>query len=272
MAPHSIRIWGLEGIPEIQPGDNLCRIICTALERSRSSTRDLGSKLNGPEPTPGQHTKLVLPRTVFVVAQKIISKAEGRIVQLESVQPSVQAKDWAAQYHKDARMVEVVLREARRIVRMDRGILIAETHHGFICANAGVDASNAPKGAVVLLPEDPDRSAMRLRLELEETLGAPIGVIISDTFGRPWRQGLTNIALGLAGLSPFIDYRGQLDFFGRALQATVLAVADELSAAAELVMGKTLGIPVALVEGFQYSTVEGRGRDLIRPADEDLFR
>jgi len=272
VAPHSIRIWGLEGIPEIQPGDNLCRIIYTALERSRSSTRDLGSKLNGPEPTPDQHAKLVLPRTVFVVAQKIISKAEGRIVQLESVQPSVQAKDWAVQYHKDARMVEVVLREARRIVRMDRGILIAETHHGFICANAGVDASNAPKGAVVLLPEDPDRSAMRLRLELEETLGAPIGVIISDTFGRPWRQGLTNIALGLAGLSPFIDYRGQLDYFGRTLQATVLAVADELSAAAELVMGKTLGIPVALVEGFRYSAAEGRGCDLIRPADEDLFR
>jgi len=272
VAPHSIRIWGLEGIPEIHPGDDLCRIICTALESSRSSAHDPGSKLNEPRSTPDHRTELVPPRTVFVVAQKIISKAEGRIVELESVQPSAQAKDWAARYHKEARMVEVVLREARRIVRMDRGILIAETHHGFICANAGVDASNAPKGTVVLLPKDPDRSAMRLRLDLEKALAVPIGVIVSDTFGRPWRQGLTNIALGVAGLSPFIDYRGQLDYFGRTLHATVLAVADELSAAAELVMGKTLGIPVALVEGFQYTAAEGRGCDLIRPADEDLFR
>lgn len=272
MASHSVRIWGLEGIPEIQPGDNLCRIICTALERNRPSPYASAGRDKDPEPAPTSRAVAIPPATVFVVAQKIISKAEGRIVQLEGVQPSAQAKDWAAQHHKDARMVEVVLRESRRIVRMDRGILIAETHHGFICANAGVDASNAPKGTVVLLPEDPDRSAWRLRLELEDALGIPLGIIISDTFGRPWRQGLTNIALGVSGLSPFIDYRGQLDFFGRTLQATVLAVADELSGAAELVMGKTLGIPVALVEGFQYRPAEGRGRDLIRPPDEDLFR
>jgi coenzyme F420-0:L-glutamate ligase/coenzyme F420-1:gamma-L-glutamate ligase len=272
MAPHSLQIWGLEGIPEIQPGDNLCRIICTALERNRSSPGSPAGRDKAPEQASDSRGPIVWPTTVFVLAQKVVSKAEGRIVQLEGVQPSEQAKDWAVRYHKDARMVEVVLREARRIVRMDRGILIAETHHGFICANAGVDASNAPKGTVVLLPEDPDRSARRLRLGLEDALGVPLGVIISDTFGRPWRQGLTNIALGVAGLSPFIDYRGKSDFFGRTLQATVLAVADELSGAAELVMGKTLGIPVALVEGFQYSPVEGTGRALIRPPDEDLFR
>lgn len=267
--PHSIRIRGLEGIPEIQPGDDLGATICRALDKSRSCAENAGSRN---APASGSGPRGIQAGTVFVVAQKIVSKAEGRLVRLDGVQPSAQARDWAAQYHKDARMVEVILREARRIVRMDRGILIAETHHGFICANAGVDASNAPKGTVVLLPEDPDRSARQLRHELEELLDVSLGIIISDTFGRPWRRGLTNIALGVAGLSPVIDYRGKLDLFGRTLQASVLAVADELSGAAELVMGKTLGIPVALVEGFQYSAAEGSGLDLIRPRDEDLFR
>ncbi len=259
MAAHNLRIRGLEGIPEIHPGDNLCRLICAALDTRAVSTANPAAPV-------------VAPGAVVVVAQKIVSKSEGRIVQLEGVTPSVQAKEWASKYHKDARMVEVVLREARRIVRMDRGILIAETHHGFICANAGVDASNAPKGTLVLLPEDPDRSARQLRSGLQEKLGVPLGIIVSDTFGRPWRQGLTNVALGVAGLSPFIDYRGRPDFFGRTLQATVLAVADELAGAAELVMGKTLGIPVAIVEGFEYSVAEGSGSDLIRPPGEDLFR
>ncbi|HYK87325.1 MAG TPA: coenzyme F420-0:L-glutamate ligase [Acidobacteriota bacterium] len=267
LTPHSIRIRGLQGIPEIRPGDNLGRIIQTALAdclaREDGAVLPKSASESGPAVPPG---------SILVVAQKIISKAEGRIVQLDSVKPSAQAIDWASQYHKDERMVEVILRESRRIVRMDRGILIAETHHGFICANAGVDASNAPMGTVVLLPEDPDRSARQLRADLEKALGISLGIIISDTFGRPWRQGLTNVALGVAGLSPFVDYRGKPDYFGRTLQATLLAVADELSGAAELVMGKTLGIPVALVEGFQYSSSEGRGLDLIRPPDEDLFR
>ncbi len=261
MACPSIRIWGLEGIPEITPGACLSRIIRTALDSQGRVAR-----------LPGTGPTGIAPQTVFVVAQKIVSKAEGRLVRLEDVEPSAQARDWAALYHKDARMVEVVLRESRRIVRMDRGILIAETHHGYICANAGVDASNAPMGTVVLLPEDPDRSARQLRLELQEELGLPLGVIVSDTFGRPWRRGLTNIALGVSGLSPFHDYRGQPDQFGRTLQATVLAAADELSGAAELVMGKTLGIPVALVEGFRHSAADGTGRDIIRPPSEDLFR
>jgi coenzyme F420-0:L-glutamate ligase/coenzyme F420-1:gamma-L-glutamate ligase len=248
----------LEGIPEVQPGDNLCRLICSALERRPGAVDD--------------SQPLVPAGTILVVAQKIVSKAEGRIVRLDTIVPSTWAMEWAARFQKDARMVEVALREAKRIVRMDRGVLILETHHGFICANAGVDASNAPKGTVVLLPEDPDRSARQLWLEMHEALRVPLGVIISDTFGRPWRQGLTNVALGVAGLSPFVDYRGRPDCFGRTLQATVLAVADELSGAAELVMGKTLGIPVALVEGFHYSIADGYGRDLIRPPGEDLFR
>jgi len=169
-------------------------------------------------------------------------------------------------------MVEVVLQQARRVVRMERGILIVETHHGYVCANGGVDASNVPCGTVVLLPLDPDRSAGRLRRKVQRGLRRPVAVIISDTFGRPWRLGITNVALGVAGLSPFLDYRGQVDSYGRSLQATVIAVADELAGAAELVMGKTSGIPAAVIEGFIYPSAEGAGKDLIRPAGEDLFR
>ncbi len=249
MSTKNIRIRGLEGMPEIGPGANLCELILSSLKRYR-----------------------VKSGTLFVVAQKVISKSEGRIVQLDSVAPSTPALQWAEKYNKDPRIVEIIFREARRIVRMDRGVLIVETHHGFVCANGGVDASNAPTGTVVLLPEDPDQSAANLRRGLERALNSEIGVIISDTFGRPWRQGLTNVALGVAGLSPVTDYRGQLDSYGRSLQATVLAVADELASAAELVMGKTLGIPVAIIEGFQYQRALGSVRELIRPPEEDLFR
>lgn len=212
------------------------------------------------------------PGLILVVAQKVVSKAEGRIMKLDSVTPSTQAEQWAEELNKDPRMVEVILRETRRVVRMDRGILIAETHQGYVCANAGVDASNAPAGSVVLLPEDPDRSAAGLRMRLEKSWGLPLSVIISDTFGRPWRRGLTNVALGISGVSAVIDYRGQRDQHGRTLQATVLAVADELAAAAELVMGKNLGIPAATVQGYRPGAEPGTGRDLLRPAEEDLFR
>ncbi len=250
--PAEIRIRGLQGIPEIRPGDDLCRTILEA--------------------TAGQGRPEIEPGALFVVAQKIVSKAEGRIIRLDGVAPSPQAEAWASECGRDARLVEVILRETRRIVRMDRGILIAETHHGYVCANAGVDASNAPPGCVILLPLDPDASARRLRDGLTKALSRPVGVIVSDTFGRPWRQGLTNIALGLAGLSPFIDYRGKVDCYGRTLHTTLLAAADEIAAAAELVMGKTLGIPVALVEGLEYSPAEGSGIELLRPPEEDLFR
>jgi coenzyme F420-0:L-glutamate ligase/coenzyme F420-1:gamma-L-glutamate ligase len=256
MPTREIRVWGLPGIPEILPGTDLAKTILSALDGS-------GFQQIAPE-SPG------LP--VLVIAQKIVSKSEGCVVHLADIEPSAQAQAWAARFHKDPRMVEVVLRQARRIVRMERGIIIAETRHGYVCANAGVDASNAPQGTVVLLPPDADRSAELLRRELKSCLGYDVAVIISDTFGRPWRTGLTNIALGVAGLSPLLDYRGQVDSYGRTLHATVLAVADELAGAAELVMGKTAGIPVVAIEGFPCRPAAGSGKELIRHASDDLFR
>jgi len=255
MPSGEIRIRGLKGIPEIRPGDDLATAISAALEKEED---DLSESIQ--------------PGTIFVVAQKIVSKSENRIVHLNSVHPSPRARDWAAQHNKDPRLVEIVLSQARRIVRMDRGILIVETHHGFICANGGVDTSNAPKECVILLPQDPDASARSLRSEIERTLSIPVGIIISDTFGRPWRQGIMNVALGVAGLAPFVDYRGQVDSFGRSIKSTVIAAADELAAAGELVMGKTLGIPVAVIEGFTSPDGQGHGKDLIRPKEQDLFR
>jgi coenzyme F420-0:L-glutamate ligase/coenzyme F420-1:gamma-L-glutamate ligase len=248
---NEIRIRGLEGIPEVQPGDDLGDLIVRALRAGPAG-----------EPSAG---------VVFVVAQKIVSKSEGCLVRLDSLVPSEQAWKWSEQYGRDPRVVEAVLRESRRIVRMERGILIAETRHGYVCANAGVDTSNAPPGYVVLLPPDPDASAKRLRTRLSGDLGFDVGVIVSDSFGRAWRTGLTNVALGVSGIPPLTDYRGRTDTFGRTLQATLLASADELASAGELVMGKTLGIPVALIEGWQPAGAAGSGQDLIRPRAEDLF-
>ena len=218
-----------------------------------------------------QHLR-VAAGDVFVVAQKIVSKAEGRMVRLDSVEPSERAARWAAEYDKDPRLIELVLREASRIVRMDRGVIIAETRHGFICANAGVDNSNTPEGTASLLPEDPDRSARALQSALAKLFRVHVGVIISDTFGRPWREGLVNVALGVAGIAPLIDYRGRRDAGGKILQATIIAIADELASAAELVMGKADGVPVALIQSLAGAKRTGSGRDLIRPAEKDLFR
>jgi coenzyme F420-0:L-glutamate ligase/coenzyme F420-1:gamma-L-glutamate ligase len=252
-----IRVRGLSGIPEIPPGTDLVPLILTAL---RSAGIEAAAIDAPPDPI------------ILVIAQKVVSKSENALVRLNGIVPSPAAKTWASTYRKDARIIEIVLQEARRVVRMDRGVIVAETRHGFVCANAGVDASNAPPGTVVLLPQDPDGSAGRIRRDIERAIRRKIAVIISDTFGRPWRRGLTNVAIGVSGLSPFIDYRGQADSCGRPLSATILAVADELAAAAELVMGKTSAIPVAVIEGFRYTTAEGSGRELIRPAEEDLFR
>ena len=254
MDSKAIRIRGLRGIPEVLPGTNLAEAILKALDSAHSPALLEAAPL------------------VIVVAQKVVSKSEGCLVRLDDVIPSDRARSWAAEHRKDPRFVEVVFREARRVVRMERGIMIVETRHGFVCANAGVDASNAPSGTVVLLPPDPDGSAERLRNALEQVLRRSLAVIISDTFGRPWRMGLANVALGVSGLSPFIDYRGQVDSYGRLLQTTILAVADELAGAAELVMGKTSGVPVALIEGFRYTPTAGSGKEMMRPADEDLFR
>lgn len=247
----TIQVIGVPGMPEVVDGDDVAALIIRAASEA---------ELN------------MLERDIFVVAQKIVSKAEGRSVSLQSIEPSSRAKDWAAAYDKDPRVVEVVLRESKRIVRMERGVLISETDHGFICANAGVDTSNVADGTVTLLPKDSDASARKIRGSLEQAFGVPVAVIVSDTFGRPWREGLVNVALGVSGIAPLIDYRGQEDSHGRAMKVTVMAVADEIASAAELVMKKSAGIPVAIVRGFDYGASESSGRELIRAAELDLFR
>ena len=249
-SPASVQIIPLTGLPEVVPGDDLARLLVAAARRQ----------------------KLVLRQgDVFVVAQKIVSKAEGRIVRLDSVEPSERAERWAAEYEKEPRVIEIVLREASSIVRMERGVIIAKTHHGFVCANAGVDVSNVPKGTASLLPENPDRSARMLQEQLMRAFGVPLAVIVSDTFGRPWREGLVNVALGVAGMMPLVDYRGQHDREGKTLQATVVALADELAAASGLVMGKLSRIPAVVLQGVPMSKGTGTGNDLIRPAERDLF-
>lgn len=247
----NIELIGVPGIPEIVEGDDIAALSATAL-------RVGGIKVGDGD--------------VFVVAQKIISKAEGRVVILDSIEPSPRAREWAAAFEKDPRVVEVVLRESKRIVRMERGVLISETAHGFICANAGVDTSNVAEGTVTLLPKDPDASARRMRAGLEEALRVRIAVIVSDTFGRPWREGLVNVALGVSGIAPLIDYRGQTDSQDRPLKVTVIAIADELASAAELVMKKSAGVPVAIVRGFEYQAREASSLELIRSSELDLFR
>ena len=245
-----VRVIGLPGLPEVRPGDDLTALILEAIRRAALPI-DAGD--------------------VFVVTQKIVSKVEGRLVRLADVRPSPLAERWAAEHDKDPRLVEVVLGEAARIVRMERGLLIAETPHGFVCANAGVDASNVPEGTVSLLPKDPDASARRLCAGLSRATGQPVAVVVSDTFGRPWREGLVNVAIGVAGLSPLLDHRGRADAHGHVLRTTVMAVADELAGAAELVMAKTAGIPVAVVKGARYDAGEGSARQLVRPAEKNLF-
>lgn len=249
--PERLLIWAVPGLPEIRAGERLAELLCRKL---------------------AEHELPIANRDVLVVAQKIISKAEGRMVELKHVSPSAYACSVAEEFGKDPRQVEVVLRESRRIVRMDAGVMVVETHHGLVCANAGVDASNVPEGWVSLLPEDPDASASRLRDEIAKLTGKQVAVIISDTFGRPWREGLTNVAIGVAGFSPLLDYRGEKDEQGHVLSATVIATADELAAAAELVMGKTARRPAAIIRNFPWAAREGSAAELIRPRQKDLFR
>ena len=251
-----ISLVGLPGIPEVTEGDDLARLIMEAAQRARAG-------LAGGD--------------VLVVAQKVVSKAEGRIISLKDVLPSGLAREFAETWGKDPRFVEVVLRASRRIVRMDRGVIIAETAHGFICANAGVDASNVPgEDRVSLLPVEPDGSAQRLRKDLEKLSGVQTAVIVSDTFGRPWREGLTNVAIGVAGFAPLVSYIGRQDPHGHTLRVTELAVVDELAAAAGLIMGKLERIPVVLIRGYRfpegYPIEDGRARSLVRSPERDLFR
>jgi coenzyme F420-0:L-glutamate ligase/coenzyme F420-1:gamma-L-glutamate ligase len=250
--PGELRIIPIRGIGEVRPGDDLAATILAALERQDSMLTD---------------------GDVLVVTQKIVSKAEGRIARPAEVKPSAFAQAAAAQGHKDAGYYEIVLRESRRVVKMDRGVLVTETHHGLICANAGVDESNvAGGGMVTLLPLDSDASAAALRAALRERPGVDVAVIISDTFGRPWREGQVNVAIGAAGLAPLADYAGQDDGYGYRMQASVIAVADELASAAELVMGKIDAVPAAIVRGYAYTPAEGKASQLIRAPEKDLFR
>jgi coenzyme F420-0:L-glutamate ligase/coenzyme F420-1:gamma-L-glutamate ligase len=249
----SFSVSPVPGIAPVRPGDDLADLLHTALHGA-------GLPLaNG---------------DIVVVCQKIVSKAEGRIANLEDVTPSPFARQLASSTNdKDPRVLELVLRETTRIVKMDRGHLIVETGPGWVCANAGIDESNtvAP-GTVVLLPEDPDASAQRLRDDLQRRSGVTIAVLVTDTWGRPWREGLVDFALGVAGMEALLDIRGQADLNGRVLHHTVMAQADALAAAAGLVMGKGAGIPAALVRGYRYTPSMGDGRRLIRSREFDLFR
>ena len=247
-----LRVIGLPGIPIVTPGADLVALIHQATVAA---------------PLPLQ------AGDILVITQKIVSKAEGGLVALKDVTPSPWAEQYARQWGKDPRHVEVVLHQSRRIVRMDRGVLISETHHGFICANAGVDQSNIEGEEVVaVLPIDPDASARAIRQGLRALLGIEVAVIISDTFGRPWRDGIVNIAIGLSGMQAIKDYTGQRDAQGYELRVTSLAVADELAAAAELVMNKLDNVPVAVIRGYDYPRGEGSLAQLIRAPERDLFR
>lgn len=247
----SLRLFRIPGLPEIRKGDDLpARII--------GATRKAGLGFEDGD--------------ILVVAQKIVSKAEGAVVRLADVKPSLRAREIARRLKKDARVVQLVLKESRRILREKR-VLIVETKHGFVCANAGIDHSNVPgSDAVTLLPRNPDRSAKKLAANLRKRTGKRVAVIISDTFGRPWRLGLTNVAIGAAGLQVLVDLRGKRDREGKPLTATILAVADELAAAAGLLMGKSEGVPAVLIRGYRYKPASEKAASIIRPASEDLFR
>jgi coenzyme F420-0:L-glutamate ligase / coenzyme F420-1:gamma-L-glutamate ligase len=247
----ALSLWPIAGLGEIAAGDDLAGLVFEALSRQGLALQE---------------------GDVLVVTQKVVSKAEGCAVDLRTVEPSTLAREWSQRWDKDPRVTELVLREAARIVRMDRGVIIAETRHGHICANAGVDRSNVSPDTATTLPVDPDASAERLRAALQARAGVRLGVVISDTFGRAWREGQTNVAIGVAGLMPLRHFEGLVDPAGYELRVTQLAIADELASAAELVMGKLDRVPVALARGVAYALGEGSAHELVRPAERDMFR
>ncbi|MBA2454729.1 MAG: coenzyme F420-0:L-glutamate ligase [Chloroflexia bacterium] len=250
--PAEVRVVGLDGIPEVQPGDDLIAMIGDAIEASDTGLVD---------------------GDIVIITHKIVSKSEGQLVDLNTIEPSALALTFSRRWNKDPRQTEVVLRESVRILRMERGVMICETRHGFICANAGVDASNVPgDDSVCLLPAHPDDSAATIRDGLTARFGTAPAVIITDSFGRPWRRGITNVAIGVAGMLPIADYRGTTDAWGHDLRVTIMAIADELASTAELVAGKTDARPVAIVRGYAYPRGHGSARDLILEPDKDLFR
>ncbi len=247
-----LRIIPVSLADEIRPGDSISDKLLRAI----------------------RHHKLSLKAgDILIVKHKIVSKAEGRLVELDGVKPSANSRAWARRYKLDARVTQVALAESIRVVRRKRGVLITETRHGFICANSGVDASNVDGGRhALLLPKDPDRSAAQLHRDLKKRLNLSIPIVITDSFGRPWREGLTEVAIGIAGMKAMHDYRGDRDAHGYPLRVTIEAVADELACAAGLVCGKLARTPACIIRGFHYRPGRGRARDLIRPATTDLFR
>jgi coenzyme F420-0:L-glutamate ligase/coenzyme F420-1:gamma-L-glutamate ligase len=251
-----IEVLALSGIPEIRPGDDLPALLVSALGAATD-------------------VQPLRQDDVLVVTQKVVSKAEGAIVDLTTVQPRPEAVEFARRWDRDARQIEVVLRQARRVVRWQNGVLITETPHGFVCANGGVDASNmGPRsGAVVtLLPDDPDASAGRIRAAIRAAFGLDVPVLVSDSFGRPWRWGITDVAIGVSGMKPIDDLRGTPDADGRIMHSTIRATADEIATAAELAMGKVAGRPAAIVRGANPTRGEGRIADVLMPSEFDLFR
>lgn len=247
-----IQLTAIRGIPEIRPGDDIGLMIARATEAMNFKMRD---------------------GDVIAIAQKIVSKAEGRLVNLEAVTPSEFAQEIAHRQNRDPRLIEVILSESANIVRMDDHVMITETKHGFVCANAGVDRSNVSgKEWVSLLPVAPDDSALLLKTRLAEILNVNLAVIVTDTFGRAWREGLTNVAIGVAGIRPLKDFRGKLDDHGKELSATVLAVADEMAAATGLLMKKTARIPAVIVRGYYFDHGDSSARELVRSKERDLFR
>ncbi len=251
--PPELRIIGVQGMPEVKPGDDLAVFLMDAARRQGTPIEE---------------------GDVVVVTQKVVSKAEDRVIGFEGIEPSPLAVTITEGYRRDPRHTEIVLRESARVVRMDRGVIISETRHGFICANAGVDASNIPGSeTVALLPVDPDASARRIMDSIKAMLGVDVAVIVSDTFGRPWRNGAANVAIGIAGLDPMLSYVGLEDSHGNMMHTTEIAVADELAAAAELVTGKVDGVPVTIVRGYNYAPMQDASiQRLIRTGDRDLFR
>jgi coenzyme F420-0:L-glutamate ligase / coenzyme F420-1:gamma-L-glutamate ligase len=250
--PTEIRLIPISLVDELKPGDSLAGKLLQSL---------------------GQHSLVFEPGDILVVKHKIVSKSEGRIVDLAMIKPSADSATWARKYNLDARVIELALRESRAVIRRKNGVLITETRHGFICANSGVDVSNVDGGRhALLLPADPDRSARQLHRELKKRTALAIPVLITDTFGRPWREGLVDFCIGIAGMKGLRDDRGLRDLHGYTLLASLEAIADELACAAALVCGKLNRTPACIIRGLPFEPARGRTRDLLRPAANDLFR
>jgi coenzyme F420-0:L-glutamate ligase/coenzyme F420-1:gamma-L-glutamate ligase len=246
-----VEILGIKEIPLIGKEDDLGEIIFMAAEKQ-------GIKIKNGD--------------ILVVTQKIVSKAEGKLIALDLVNPTEEANQIADITGKDPRIIQIVLNETKNVIRLNERAIISETHHGFICANAGVDYSNIEDGYVAVLPENPDRSASMIRSRIRGIAGIDIAVIITDTWGRPWRLGQVDFAIGISGISPFKDYRGEQDLMGHTLSVTNIAIVDEIAAAAELVKGKELGIPAVIIRGYEYEKTESSAITLLRSIDQDLFR